>query len=523
MVFIHAEKQLTAEQQAKLDKQQQLRRSASISAHADFEQQVRAYSAPRRLVYVVVESKPYSAAMLGLILLYSILMAFYEPLQPDDAGANWVIAQSESAFTIVFLLDVLMQLGHSGAKRFFTGIDRWWNGLDVLVVAAGLIAFVPGIDSSFGMLRMLRVLRPLRTLNRVQSVKHVVVALGESIPGLGNVFALVLFVIFIYALFGVKMWVGTLEGRCALPYGVEGESSGRHCDIWRLVDGTNVDGVTPEGTCSDLLDRLVPGKYTGPESGLCCAPERCFAATNPDGGFTGFNNIGMAILTVFNTMTLEGWSGTVFALTQAQGGVAVYIYFTTLMVLGGLLVTNYLLAECCVVFGMHMENIRLADEYKEQKITMDKIRKMTDGSASTDTGDPQTDTIVYASADIEAEAGVTVLTDKEKPPAVAVEPARPVRRSCWQKVQTWRGGWGDRAAVKQIHACVYSGPVEHLLTGAIIANFILLGLEHHEMDQDFAWWLGLGNVVLTGVFTVEMLLKQLSLGLLGYLKDPFNA
>lgn len=518
-MFVHAEKSLSPEQEAKRRKAQALRRSESIRNHLDFEHQVQAYSRPRRAIYELVGAKAYGAVMLGVILAYSILMAFYDPLQADDVGANWLIGQSEGVFTIVFLVDVLLQLVHSGFRRFALGPDKWWNALDVIVVAAGLVAFFPGTDSSLGMLRMLRVLRPLRSLNKVKTVKHVVTALLESIPGLSNVFALVLFVIFIYALLGVKMWVGTLEGRCALPYGDEGESSLRHCDIWRLVDGSTAVGATPEGTCSaDRLDRLIPGKYTGPESGLCCAPERCFAASNPDGGFTGFDNIGIAILTVFNTMTLEGWSGTVFALTQAQGGFAVSFYFMSLLVLGGLLVTNYLLAECCVVFGMHMENLRLANEYKEQNEALGKIGSLADKSAPVDA--KETDT--FAAKDIGAETAVTVVLDQEKAEAVVKEPARPVRRSCWQGLQTCRSGWEDRAAVKKISAFVHSGPVENVLTGAIIANFLLLGLEHHEMDQDFAKWLSVGNLVLTTVFTLEMLVKQVALGLVRYLKDWFN-
>ena len=34
-------------------------------------------------------------------------------------------------------------------------------------------------------------------------------------------------------------------------------------------------------------------------------------------------------------------------------------YFTFLMIFGGLFVTNYLLAECCVVFTSHIENLKL--------------------------------------------------------------------------------------------------------------------------------------------------------------------
>ena len=36
-----------------------------------------------------------------------------------------------------------------------------------------------------------------------------------------------------------------------------------------------------------------------------------------------------------------------------------YRYFTMLMIFGGLFLTNYLLAECCVVFTSHMKNFQL--------------------------------------------------------------------------------------------------------------------------------------------------------------------
>ena len=65
--------------------------------------------------------------------------------------------------------------------------------------------------------------------------------------------------------------------------------------------------------------------------------------------------------------------------------------------------------------------------------------------------------------------------------------------------------------------------METLLTVAIFANFILLGLEHHEMDPTLGMILNTGNLVLTFVFALEMCLKLFALGLMGYFKDMFNA
>ena len=423
-MFIHAETKLDVAQQAKRDKMLSLQKAQSMKFRNDFGNQVLKYSKPRAAVYDMVDGQAYGAVMLGVILLYSVMMAFYNPLEGDSEGANWLLKQSEKPFTLVFLFDVLCQLTHSGLRRFFGGKDKLWNLLDVVVVAAGLAAFLPGTDNQLGMLRMLRVLRPLRTLNKVESVKHVAVALGSSIPGLANVFALVMFVIFIYALFGVKLWVGTLEGRCALPMGVEGESSLRFCNIMLVTDGTNA-----QHTCGTGADRYVPNKFTNPESGYCCAPESCFVVDSPDGGFTGFNSIQQAILTVFNTMTLEGWSGTVFALSQAEGGWVLLFYFCTLLVLGGLLVTNYLLAECCVVFGMHMENIKLAQEYASDKVRMDEIRDhlTLDGQMPKV---PLKDTIITGT-EVDGLADDEMAVNKQAPPHNAIQRDPSERLRVW--------------------------------------------------------------------------------------------
>ena len=216
-MFIHGEKKLSTEDQARRERMLQLKRFQGQKLKQDFTDRVAGYSRPRKVVYDLVETKWYGGTMLTVILVFSLLMAFFDPLEGDERGANWLIKQSEPVFTIVFLIDVLLQLVHSGFKRFFLGKDWMWNWLDTVVVAFGIASMFLDADSSLGMLRMLRVLRPLRTLNKVQSVKHVVVALGTSIPGLANVLLLAAFMVFIFALFGLKLWIGVLSGRCFEP------------------------------------------------------------------------------------------------------------------------------------------------------------------------------------------------------------------------------------------------------------------------------------------------------------------
>jgi hypothetical protein len=181
------------------------------------------------------------------------MLAFTDPLSDDDIGANAVISAAEPVFAVVFAVDVALLHAHSGFHQYWTGPEWKWNVADFVVVVSGLVGLLPGVDANFGVLRMVRILRPLKTLSKVESIKHVrshhtvftatplsgvtklivhlgpilfcrqvVVALGRSLPGLANVFAMVCFVIFVYGLFGLKFWIGALEGRCVNKMGGNG-------------------------------------------------------------------------------------------------------------------------------------------------------------------------------------------------------------------------------------------------------------------------------------------------------------
>ena len=71
--------------------------------------------------------------------------------------------------------------------------------------------------------------------------------------------------------------------------------------------------------------------------------------------------------------------------------------------------------------------------------------------------------------------------------------------------------------------CVEAPAVQNLLTAAIMANFLLLSMEHHEMDGAWLEIVERGNLALTIVFTLEMAVKLFAYGILGYFRDLFNA
>uniref|UniRef100_A0AAQ6A5U3 Ion transport domain-containing protein n=1 Tax=Amphiprion ocellaris TaxID=80972 RepID=A0AAQ6A5U3_AMPOC len=57
---------------------------------------------------------------------------------------------------------------------------------------------------------------------------------------------------------------------------------------------------------------------------------------------------------------------------------------------------------------------------------------------------------------------------------------------------------------------------------AILINTLSMGIEYHEQPQELTDILEISNMVFTSLFSLEMLLKLLALGLFGYIKNPYN-
>uniref|UniRef100_A0A7N8WR05 Voltage-dependent T-type calcium channel subunit alpha-1G-like n=1 Tax=Mastacembelus armatus TaxID=205130 RepID=A0A7N8WR05_9TELE len=57
---------------------------------------------------------------------------------------------------------------------------------------------------------------------------------------------------------------------------------------------------------------------------------------------------------------------------------------------------------------------------------------------------------------------------------------------------------------------------------AILINTLSMGIEYHEQPQELTDSLEISNMVFTSLFSLEMLLKLLALGLFGYIKNPYN-
>lgn len=124
--------------------------------------------------------------------------------------------------------------------------------------------------SALKALRALRALRPLRTISRAEGLKLIVDALLRAIPALGNVIMVSALFVFIFSIIGINFFKG-LFFKCYLPH---------------EIDSITIDAHS---------------KYSCLARGGLWLNER-----------NNFDNIGSALLTLFEIMTTEGWAAVMF-------------------------------------------------------------------------------------------------------------------------------------------------------------------------------------------------------------------
>ena len=123
-----------------------------------------------------------------------------------------------SFFAAVFLVECITRIlafglildPHSYLRRDTANI------FDFGIVVIGALDLMPGSESSvsLGSLRLFRVLRVLRTITTFPELRALVQILLRSMPALGDVLILCMFVFIIFGILGVQLYKGVLHGRC---------------------------------------------------------------------------------------------------------------------------------------------------------------------------------------------------------------------------------------------------------------------------------------------------------------------
>lgn len=441
-------------------------------------------------------------------------------LKTQGSIRNTLIESAELYFLLIFTVEMILKMvglgvGYHGTTSEKTYFKDYWNMLDFTVVFAGWVAMTPGVPS-VSVLRTFRALRPLRSVNALPELKALVICVLNSIPQLASVLILLGFVFILFGVGGVQMFGGPMmHARCRLtPWPVNTswvEGMDPMDDSYKCLPGQiNFDvpeddhsmtkagspWATPQNCywpidTSEFHEKFcaLPG-WTGYH--VChhdthhlnvtdwrwCGSDydalgnhrfikndhfdRSDYIFKLNWGFTNFDNIARAFVTIFQCITEEGWSDITYMVQDSCGHTA-SIFFVLLMIFGAFFVLNLVLA-----------------------VLEENFQNATNEVANDDKG---------KGANAYIEDVINIMCPFP-----------------WEE-------WPWRVKVRNL---VKTDCFEQFITSCIILNTISLSMDHYPMDQEFGDILEAINFGLTLVFLIEMILKLLGLGLTEYVKDSFN-
>ncbi|EUB57745.1 Voltage-dependent L-type calcium channel subunit alpha-1D [Echinococcus granulosus] len=208
-----------------------------------------------------------------------------------------------------------------------------WNLLDFTVVITGYITVFAqtGTGIDLRTLRAVRVLRPLKLVSGIPSLQVVLKSLIKAMAPLLQIGLLVLFGIVVLAIVGLEFYGGGFHLTCfdernpqELPNSIP--------TVARLVP------------CVITNDSHTHGKGVPPGAFVCPAGYVCKGYwEGPNYGITSFDNIGYSMLTVFQCITMEGWTDIMSSTDFAFGNRFNFYYFLTLIVVGSFFMLNLVL------------------------------------------------------------------------------------------------------------------------------------------------------------------------------------
>uniref|UniRef100_A0A3Q2DPQ5 Voltage-dependent L-type calcium channel subunit alpha n=1 Tax=Cyprinodon variegatus TaxID=28743 RepID=A0A3Q2DPQ5_CYPVA len=309
----------------------------------------------RRAALHIVEWKPFDIFILLAIFANCVALGVSKPFPEDDSNStNHDLEQVEYVFLIIFTIETFLKiLAYGLVMHPSSYIRNGWNLLDFVIVIVGLFSVVletmthkssgeqatthhmPGKPGGLDVkaLRAFRVLRPLRLVSGVPSLQIVLNSIMKAMVPLLHIALLVLFVIIIYAIIGLELFIGRMHRTC---YYIGTEDEPVPCAFAGHGRQCNVNG----SECR--------GKWDG-----------------PNGGITNFDNFFFAMLTVFQCITMEGWTDVLYWMNDAIGFELPWVYFVSLVIFGSFFVLNLVLGVLSGEFSKEREKAKARGDFQK--------------------------------------------------------------------------------------------------------------------------------------------------------------
>uniref|UniRef100_A0A8D0A8V2 Voltage-dependent L-type calcium channel subunit alpha n=1 Tax=Sander lucioperca TaxID=283035 RepID=A0A8D0A8V2_SANLU len=488
----------------------------------------------RRACISLVEWKPFDIFILIAIFANCMALAVYVPFPADDSNStNHDLETVEYAFLIIFTIETFLKIIAYGLVMHQNAYVRnGWNMLDFVIVVIGLFSVVlelltkeekveseaegegihPSMQGHGGKpggfdvkaLRAFRVLRPLRLVSGVPSLQVVLNSIIKAMVPLLHIALLVLFVIIIYAIIGLELFIGKMHATCYIP-------------------GSDVIAEEEPAPCA-----ISGHGRQCPINGSVCRE----GWHGPNGGITNFDNFLFAMLTVFQCITMEGWTDVLYWVNDAIGWETPWIYFVSLIILGSFFVLNLVLGVLSGEFSKEREKAKARGDFqklREKQQLEEDLKGYLDWITQAEDIDPdnedEADEGTKRNPSVPPSETESVNTEnqngeEEKTPCcgpLVILHTDIAFCSCSRRWRRW-----NRFCRRKCRLAVKSVPFYWLVIILVFLNTLTISSEHYNQPMWLTQVQDVANKVLLALFTCEMLVKMYSLGLQAYFVSLFN-
>nr|XP_040031276.1 voltage-dependent L-type calcium channel subunit alpha-1C isoform X15 [Gasterosteus aculeatus aculeatus] len=497
----------------------------------------------RRACISIVEWKPFEIIILMTIFANCVALAVYIPFPEDDSNAtNSNLERVEYLFLIIFTVEAFLKVIAYGLLFHPNAYLRnGWNLLDFIIVVVGLFSAIleqatkgdggtpiGGKAAGFDVkaLRAFRVLRPLRLVSGVPSLQVVLNSIIKAMVPLLHIALLVLFVIIIYAIIGLELFMGKMHKTCSNHIGTIAEEKPAPC--------------APDGAF---------GRHCKHNGTVCRV-----GWEGPNDGITNFDNFAFAMLTVFQCITMEGWTDVLYWMQDAMGYELPWVYFVSLVIFGSFFVLNLVLGVLSGEFSKEREKAKARGDFqklREKQQLEEDLKGYLDWITQAEDIDPENEeegmdddkprnrksqrfqslrgavkknaAFLRKALSMPASENESVNTDNAPGGDVEGETCctRLANRISKSKFSRYSRRW-NRLCRRKCRAGVKSQVFYWLVIFLVFLNTLTIASEHHKQPQWLTDVQDIANKVLLALFTGEMLLKMYSLGLQAYFVSLFN-
>uniref|UniRef100_A0A3B3HMP6 Sodium channel protein n=1 Tax=Oryzias latipes TaxID=8090 RepID=A0A3B3HMP6_ORYLA len=540
----------------------------------------------RLAIKILVHSYPYaqSFAQVVLFIMCTILtnccfMAMSEP----TPWAKYLEYTFTGIYTFESLIKILARGFCVGP---FTFLRDPWNWLDFsVIVMAYVTEFVDlGNVSALRTFRVLRALKTISVIPGLKTIVGALIQAVKKLADVMilTVFCLSVFALIGLQLFMGNLRQKCVRTTAHCINGTLPTNTSFYCNnkTWTSIKEFTEDEdnyYKVEGA----KDALICGNSS--DAGKCPDGFECLkAGRNPNYGYTSFDTFGWAFLSLFRLMTQDYWEN-LYHQTLRSAGKTYMVFFVVVIFLGSFYLINLILAVVAMAYEEQNQATiaEACQKEKEFQLAMEILKKeqQVDGANTLESLHPflarsfstrtrrgsqvssifnfrlrsrgsegeMADDEYSVPGDVEGVrsrtysggtfSGIlpqpwskrrlsTFSTASKNSQVSELEESHKKCHPCWYVFAHQYLVWECSPCwlrLKQLVKIMVTDPFLDLaITVCIVLNTLFMAMEHYPMTEEFNGMLTIGNLVFSGIFTAEMVLKVIALDPYYYFQTGWN-